>query len=389
MNPPALDDAALLARLVAFDSVSGRSNVALCDFVANYLTRCGASVEQVRGTGQDRMNLVARAGPPASAASRAGLVLCGHSDVVPADEPEWESDPFALREAGERLIGRGACDMKGFVALAINRVARAASAGAPRRHPLCLLLCCDEEVGSLGARVLAGDAARIAALPRHVLIGEPTGGRVIRMHKGHLKLALHLTGRAAHSGLPHLGVGAIDGAADVLFALRRAAARLAEVRTDTSSFFPECPYPALNVGLIRGGAAVNIVPADCRIDVGIRLLPGQAAPMALDAVREELAELPAAWRTRVRVEVINDNPPMLCPAEAAIHQVLTRIIGQSESLGVSFASDAGVLSEAGMSCVLWGPGEMDRAHRPNEFITRGELTAAGTVLDRLISEFCA
>lgn len=385
---PALDDAALLARLVAFETVSGRSNVALCRFIADYLERCGAVVEQLPGTGDDRLNLVARVGPSSADAARDGLVLCGHSDVVPADEPEWEGDPFTLREAGERLIGRGACDMKGFVALAVNRVARAAAAGSTLRRPLYLLLCCDEEIGSLGARVFARNAAQIALLPRNVLIGEPTAGRVVRMHKGHLKLALQVSGRAAHSGLPHLGVSAIDGATDVLLALRRAAAQLAGIRTDTSAFFPECPYPALNVGLIRGGAAVNVVPADCRIDVGVRLLPGQAAPLALEVIQAELAALPAELRQRVRVDVTNDNPPMLCPVDAEIHRALAAIVGQSDSLGVSFASDAGVLSEAGLSCVLWGPGEMDRAHRPNEYITRGELAAAGDVLDRLIRQFC-
>lgn len=377
-----LSDVDLLARLIASDSTSTRSNRPIADFVADYIAAAGGSVELLADATGEKANVLAWAGAPAYSKERRGLLLSGHLDVVPAGEPEWKTNPFEMAIADGRLIGRGATDMKGFVALAVNHIARAA-AGRPAR-PLCLLLTHDEEVGSLGAQRFAREYPRLGELPRSVLVGEPTEFAVVRMHKGHLRLRVTARGRSAHSGLPHLGENAIEAATDALAALRDLAATMRAVRTDTSAHFPECPFPVLNIGTIHGGSAVNIVPDECVIDLGVRLLPGQSSEEWVQRVGTVLAATQAATRGVLRWELRNDSPPMLCGEEAAIHRELCALVGQRDSLGVSYASDAGTLSRHGFDCVLWGPGSMDQAHRPNESLAQADLVRGGELLDRAI-----
>jgi acetylornithine deacetylase len=209
----ALPDVDLLGRLVGFDTVSHKSNLPLADFVAEYAGPEAAVVRHGTPDGA-KANLILRFGPERD--DRSGLALSGHMDVVPAAEEEWESDPFVLRDDGERLYGRGTCDMKGFLAVALN-VAREARG---LKAPLVLVLTHDEEVGTVGARRLVETWPAAASLPRQAIVGEPTGLTVVRMHKGFTKLRVTLQGVSAHSGYPHLGRNAIEGMARVLVSLR-------------------------------------------------------------------------------------------------------------------------------------------------------------------------
>lgn len=391
--PARLDDIALLHRLVQFDSTSARSNRAIAAWIADYLEGCGCRVELLSDAAGDKLNLLAWAGPaPSADPARAGLVLSGHLDTVPADEPDWRTAPFDLVEHAGRLHGRGAVDMKGFIALALNRLCGAAPSAGPRApdlaRPLCLLLTHDEEVGSLGAQRFVREFPRLAELPRSVLVGEPTGGALVSMHKGHLKLRLTTAGRAAHSGLPHLGANAIERAADVLLLLRQAAAEMRQERSPSSIAFPECPHPVLNIGLIRGGRAVNIVPDACTIDLGVRLLPGQETPACVSRLRALLAGLPADVRDGLQFEIVNDSPPMLCDPRAPVCTAIGALLGQAEPRGVSFASDAGTLARHDFQCVLWGPGQMEHAHRANESLSVAEFEEAGRMLERIIHRCC-
>lgn len=377
-----LDDRELLARLIAFDSVSDRPIAPIADFIADYAERAGCRVwRQVYANGA-KINLILRRGPERAG----GLTLSGHLDVVPAAEPDWTGDPFVLREVGGRLIGRGVADMKGFVALALNALCECEDDAL--RHPLALLLTCDEEVGCLGAQHFAANWRGEFPLPPDVLVGEPTRLRPVRMHKGHLKLRITLTGKPAHSGYPHLGANAIERAAPVLGVLSALATEWRQVRTENSAYFPECPYPVLNIGLIRGGSAVNIVPERCVIDFGVRLLPGQTSAAALAEVRERLSRLPAETQAALALAVVNDSPPMYCPSDAALNVALCELRGDSATHGVSFASDAGPLSAAGMRCVLCGPGEIENAHRADESIGASELAEAQVLLTGLIRRLC-
>lgn len=371
----------LLARLIAFNTTSSNPNRPLADFICDYLST--AQLERFDGL-NGKTNLIARVGPP----TEGGLVLCGHMDVVPADEPDWQSDPFELSERDGRLFGRGACDMKGFLALAINVLAAGSLQSGSLKRPLALLLTHDEEIGGIGAQHLAREWTRIAPLPRSVIIGEPTGLTVVRMHKGHLKLRITVRGRPAHSGLPHMGINAIERSIDVLQLLRAQAEQWRSRRPKCSEYFPECPFPVLNIGMLHAGSAVNIVPEQAVIDLGIRLLPGQASTDAIAEVEKLIQSLPAETHGAVALEVINDNPPLLCDDHAPVNRVLCELLGQSDSRGVSFASDAGILSSMGLQCVLWGPGDMKQAHRSNEYLDVEQFQIARRRLDEFVNRFC-
>jgi acetylornithine deacetylase len=361
-----LTDADLLRRLVAIDSTSALSNLPIADFIADYL---GApATEYLRE--DDKTNLLIRFGPEGDG----GLILSGHMDAVPAKETAWESDPFTLIEREDRYVGRGAADMKGFLAVSMN----AALASKNLSKPLYLLFTYDEEVGTLGAKQFAETYK--GPLPKHCIIGEPTSFRPVRAHKGHLKLRITTTGKSAHSGYPHLGDNAIEKmrpVLDGLVALRRA---LEAETTEHHELFADAPYVPLNIATIRGGTAVNIVPDRCEIEVGIRLLPGMSAAEMLARV-ERIADGAA-------VEVLSNSPPLLTSRDSALYQaVLPHAAKGVES--VSFASDAGWLQTLGIECLLFGPGAIEVAHKPNEFTPKDEFHRAGGILRELIARFCA
>ncbi|MCA9311263.1 MAG: M20/M25/M40 family metallo-hydrolase, partial [Phycisphaerales bacterium] len=281
---------------------------------------------------------------------------------------------------------RGTTDMKGFVALAVLALRAAASRRLTR--PLALVLTHNEEVGSLGAQALVRDLPREAVLPRATIVGEPTSLGAVRMHKGHLKIRFTIRGRAAHSGTPHLGRSAIEPAGRLVVALAALRREFESVHTDTSGYFAETPFPVINIGRIRGGDAVNVVPDRCEVEIGVRLLPGMTAGPCIE--RLEAVARDATGMTRLEAEVINDNPSMLLPESAAIHRAALEILGQTESRGVSFASDAGILSrDLDMYCILWGPGSMDVAHQPDEHLDLDELERAGQILETFINHFCS
>jgi acetylornithine deacetylase len=385
-----LSDADLLARLVAFDSTSRNSNLPLADFLCGYLDRPGIRVRRNASPGGDKVNLIFELGPEADPErnsglpGRPGLVLCGHMDVVPAEEKEWESDPFTLADRGDRWVGRGACDMKGFLALAANL----ALAASRRRlvHPLVLLFTYDEEVGTLGARRLVDSCPEARALPASVVIGEPTGLRVVGAHKGHLTMRITLHGRSAHSGYPHLGQNAIEPAAEVIAALSRLRRELAAEGAPHAELFPEVPFVPLNVARVQGGAAINVVPDRCIVELGVRALPGVDSRRL--AERVEQAARAAAAPFVPEVEVLADSPPLLVPEEAPLLRRLCSLVGQREPATVSFATDAGWLQRLGMDCVLFGPGSIDAAHRPNEHLPKADLAAARAVLEQAVESFC-
>lgn len=381
--PQLLSNAELLARLVAFDSSSTSSSRPLAEFVASYVDRPGIEVLTYPEHSPEQITLLLRAGPKTD--DRDGLLFNGHLDVVPAEPEGWRSDPFKLVERNGTLVGRGACDMKASVALALNALA---SLEVDRlRRPLALLLTWGEELGSLGAQQFAREFEDVQHLPRKTIVGEPTSLRVVRMHKGHLKARLTFRGRAAHSGFPHLGRNAVEAAGRAIHALGDLRRELESERTSTSEFFPDTPYPALNVARVAGGGPLNVIPDHAKVELGVRLLPGMQSAPIVERLRS-VAEA-AARNCDGGFELINDNPPMLLDASAPINRALCGLIGQTESRGVPFSSDAGVLQrDLGCECVLFGPGSIDVAHRPNEYVPIDEFERAGRVLRELIHTMC-
>jgi acetylornithine deacetylase len=379
---PLLTDAALLERLVAFDTTSRLSNLPLADFVSDYLDRPAVRVEKMGSQDGAKANLIIRAGSEQEDGE--GLTLSGHMDVVPADEPEWRSAPFTLTRAGETYVGRGAADMKGFLALAINRLARLDQARL--RHPLALLLTYDEEVGTLGARHFAERRGEAPALPRDVIIGEPTSLRVVRLHKGMIRLQLAFHGRAAHSGYPHLGRNAIEPAARAIGALAALRLEMEAERPAHGEHFPEVPYAALNVGLVSGGSAVNVIPDRCTVQIGIRLLPEMKAEEMTERVRAAVAK--ALPGEPFELTSLGESPAMMLDERAALHRELCGMVGQQGTESVAFATDAGWLQTVGLRCAVFGPGSIEVAHRPNEFLPIAEFERAGELLDDIIRRRC-
>jgi len=380
--PPGLSDAALLERLVAFDTTSRLSNLPLADFVSEYLDRPAVRVEQMRSQDGAKANLIIRLGPEREDGE--GLTLSGHMDVVPADEPEWRSAPFTLTRAGGTYVGRGAADMKGFLALAINRLARLDPTRL--RRPLALLLTYDEEVGTLGARRFAERRDDAPALPRDVIIGEPTSLRVVRLHKGMIRLQLAFRGQAAHSGYPHLGRNAIEPAARAIGALARLRVEMEAERPPHGEHFPEVPYAALNVGLVSGGSAVNVIPDRCTVQIGIRLLPEMPAEEMAGRVHAAVAE--ALPGEPFDLTSLGESPAMMLDERAALHRELCGMVGQQGTESVAFATDAGWLQTVGLRCAVFGPGSIEVAHRPNEFLPIAEFERAGELLDDIVRRRC-
>jgi acetylornithine deacetylase len=380
-----LDDAELLRRLVAFDSVSRNSNIPIADFISDYLDRPGIRIRRNPSADGTKTNLVIETGPAGNPAIRHGLMLSGHMDVVPAEELEWQSDPFVMTERDDRWVGRGTADMKGFLALAMNRLGAAAARGDLHR-PLALFFTFDEELGTLGARHFVETWPEPEGLPRHVVIGEPTELRAVRMHKGHLKLRLTFHGLTAHSGYPHLGRNAIEPAARAIVALAALRDRLAQERSESGNQFPKVPFVVLNVGQVEGGVAVNVVPDLCRVHVGIRILPGMKSEDLVNQVRAAVAE--GVPGEDFELEVQGDTPPFLVEEDRPVYREVSGELGQRDSWSVAFATDAGWLQTAGFDCVIFGPGNIETAHKPNEWMPIAEFHAAGRHLDHLIHRFC-
>jgi acetylornithine deacetylase len=378
-----LPDAGLLARLVAFDSTSRNSNLPIADFLCDYLDRPGIRVERNLSPDGDKANVIAWIGPEPDAGRR-GLVLSGHMDVVPADEDGWRNDPFRLTDEGDRWVGRGSCDMKGFLAVAANLAAEA----RPERWraPLALVFTYDEEVGTLGAKHFTESFSRAGSLPRSAIIGEPTSLRVARAHKGHAKLRVTLHGISAHSGYPHLGVNAIEPAGRVIVALAALRHELEAEELPNRELFPEVPYVPLNVGTVHGGVAINVVPDRCDVELGFRPLPGLASEEIAERIRRVVREAAAPFEPEIGT--LSDSPPMLLDEASRIHRHLCALVGQSGQSTVSFATDAGWLQRLGMDCAIFGPGSIEVAHKPNEFIPKDEFAAARGLLARTIQRFC-
>lgn len=394
----------LLARLVSFDTTSahGRPTVPLGDHVCEVLDHPGIRHERF-DCGGGRENLWFETGP-AVGADRRGLLLCGHVDVVPAEEPEWTADPFELRIVsgpdGDRAIGRGACDMKGFDAIAIDLLREAADRGG-LEEPLCLLLTCDEEIGTIGAGRFAGQWGD-RPIPRRTIVGEPTSLRPVRGHKGHLAISIEVGGRGCHTGFPARGINAIERTLPVLEALRALRREMVAERTEASGLFPETPFPVLTVASVQSGTAINVMPERASLRVGVRLLPGQSAsafmPRVAAAIERHglsvtLADglenpLPAVddalGEDQCLVVATNDTPAYAIDSDAPFLAEVRDLVGDREELGANFGTDAGRLEPLGCDSVVFGPGDISVAHRPDEWISVDEIRRARELIGRLV-----
>ncbi len=373
----------LLGRLVGFDSASHNSNRPIADFICDYLDLPGISIYRQPSPDEDKVNLIVTTGPSEVADGR-GLVLSGHMDTVPANEPEWKSDPLTMVESDGHYFGRGVCDMKGFIALAMNAVASVK--GSSLQHPLVLVFTYDEETGILGGKHLAYSYEGRDNLPTAAIIGEPTSLKVVRMHKGFLGFKVVLTGQSAHSGYPHLGINAIEPLGPLINALTQLRLDMKAESPPNSEYFPEVPFVALNLGTVAGGTAPNIVPDRCELVCSLRLLPGMDTPAMIQRVRQVVDE--ALGDCPFDFVVTHQTPPMLLDQQAMIYKMLTAQVDQTTTLSASYATDAGWLQALGLECAIFGPGSIEAAHRPNESLPMTEFEACESILDRTIRHCC-
>lgn len=374
----------LLSKLVSFDTTSRNSNLPLIEFIENYLVSHGVKSLRVDYEADKKTNLYATIGPDIAG----GIVLSGHTDVVPVDGQDWTSDAFEMRAQDGLLFGRGTADMKGFIAVALAMVPKFLAADL--KKPIHFSFSCDEEVGCNGVRPLINHIRDQLPLPGAVIVGEPSSMQVINAHKGSCSFVTEVTGHEAHSSLTHLGVNAITYAGRVIGELHNIAEDLKAAGDPSGRFNP--PFSTLSIGLIEGGTAKNIIPKTCTIDWETRLLPDadrHAVPDRLDAFSEGLrAEMhqvseDAGIMTECTNWVPGLQPQIGSPAESlALHCAAANGVET-----VSYGTEAGLFQEAGIPAIICGPGSIEQAHKPDEFIAISELELCEQFMARL-AEHC-
>ncbi|TPM24623.1 acetylornithine deacetylase [Mesorhizobium sp. B2-3-5] len=363
----------ILDRLVAFPSVAGKPNGDIAGWIETYLTEHGTQVTVLPGPEGDRSNLFATIGP----ADVPGYILSGHMDVVPAAEPQWTSSPFALRQEGERLYGRGTTDMKGFLAAVLAAVP--ALTGLRLARPIHLAFSYDEEVGCRGVPHLIARLPALCAEPLGVIVGEPSAMRAVCAHKGKAAARVTINGRSGHSSRPDLGLNAIHAMAAALSEAVSEAERLTHGPFDPAF---EPPYSSLQAGVVAGGQSVNIIPDTCTLDLEARAIPG-VDPASLLASVKALAEVLTADGFRVEWTLISAYPALSLPRDAALATLLCELTREAPLGAVSYGTEAGLYQAAGFDAIICGPGDIGRAHKPDEYILASELAACQRLIGAL------
>jgi len=375
----------ILRRLVAFDTVSANSNLALIDWVVEYLQGHGIAADLTFSNARDKANLFATIGP---ADAGGGVILSGHTDVVPVIGQPWDSDPFALVERDGRLYGRGTADMKSFIAIALALVPEFKA--RPLKRPLHLALSFDEEVGCFGAPHLIESLPRGAARPSLVVVGEPTNMAVANAHKGCHVFATAVTGLAAHSSAPQRGVNAILAASEIIQFIAGLAGEARAASRPESGFEP--PYTSFNIGTIAGGTAMNIIPRDCEFTWEFRPLPGEDTAAIRDRIDRFIAAdlLPRLRRVHpgadVTTRALASIPGLVAQPGSPAEELARQLTGANQSTVVAYGTEAGLFQGAGIPAVICGPGSMEQGHQPNEFITI-EQVEAGTAFQRRLADW--
>lgn len=373
----------ILKELVGFSSVSANSNLDIIAYIEARLAPLGVASRRIPDKTGRKASLLATIGP----SDRPGIVLSAHTDVVPANEPDWSSPPFQASLRDSRLYGRGACDMKGFIA-AILAGLPALCRGA-LETPVHLAFSYDEEVGCRGAPDLVAEVARLPAKPALCIVGEPTSLQVATAHKGKVAYRITVTGRTGHSAMPHRAANAVTAAARIAAMLGALAEAVALSGSRDTNFDP--PYTTIHVGSLHGGSALNLVPDRAVLEYEIRNIPDREGgiPILLGRIEARIAaEREALRRTApeadILIEEIAAYPQLATPADDPAIAAVARLAGSAAGpRTVSFGTEAGLYAEAGIPTVICGPGDMTRAHKADEWIGLDELAATDRMLERL------
>jgi len=372
----------ILERLVAFPTISRDSNLELIDFTRSFLAECGVDTTLVHDETRQKANLYATIGPK----DRPGVMLSGHTDVVPVEGQNWSTDPFQLRRRHGRLYGRGTTDMKGFVAAALRAALQASARSL--KTPLHLAFSYDEEIGCVGVRGLIDMLKQAPMQPAFCIVGEPTSMAVATGHKG--KRGLHATciGREGHSALAPLAVNALYLATDFIDAIRSTQAKIVEHGPRDGDY--DVPYTTLHVGKIQGGVAVNIVPNRCDLDFEIRHLAEDDPATILAGLQSRADGIAEAVQTiapeaKISIQTVNGYPGLSTPPDADVVALVKSLTGANDTIKVAFGTEGGLFSERlSIPTVICGPGSMAQGHKPDEFVTEEQITRCDAMLRRLL-----
>jgi acetylornithine deacetylase len=378
-----MDSIAILERLVGFPTVPTASNLELLDWVEAHLAPLNPRLRRFPSPDGTKANLFVSLGPEGPG----GLILSGHTDVVSAEGQAWTGDPFTLRAVDGRLVGRGATDMKGFLAACLGALPAALAGGLAR--PLHLALSYDEEVGCTGVRSMTAWLATSGLAPALAVIGEPSRLKVVNAHKGGVVGRVVVTGVPGHSSQPDRGVNAVMVGAAAIGCFERLGAAM---RTGPLNPAFDPPWSTVQVNMIQGGEGRNILAGRCEFSWEMRLLPGSDPDAALarvtaavaDEVGPRVANFPAAG-ARVEVDL---RVPALRPEPEAIEGPLLALVGQERGLAVPYGSEAGLFQDAGCPAVILGPGDIAQAHQADEFLDRDQLEACEALVGRLVARYC-
>jgi len=372
----------VLDRLIGFDTVSARSNRALMDFVVALLADAGIAATLIPDASGGKANLYATIGPP----DIPGVMLSGHTDVVPVEGQAWAHPPFRLTEADGRFYGRGTADMKGFVACAV--AAAVAAARRPLRTPLHLALSYDEEIGCMGVRSLIDMLQAAPVRPAMCIVGEPTGMQVATGHKGKIALRATCIGREGHSALAPMALNALHLAVDFITALRALQAEVAATGPRDGDY--DVPYTTLHAGKMNGGVQVNIVPNLATVDFEIRSLAEDDPAALITRLRDAAEAIVAPLRTdfpeaAIRVERLWDYPGLGTRSDAGVVNFVKSLTGANGTLKVAFGTEGGLFHDRlGLPTVICGPGSMAQGHKPDEYVSVEQIARCETMLAALV-----
>lgn len=372
----------LLETLVAFDTTSRESNLQLIEFVRDYLASFDVPCELIYNEQRSKANLFATIGP----ADKPGIVLSGHTDVVPVDGQPWTVAPFELTEHDGKLFGRGTADMKGYISCVLALVPSLVNASL--RRPVHIALSYDEEIGCLGVRSLLAALEQWPVKPMLCIIGEPTELKPVLGHKGKLAMRCDIQGHACHSAYAPLGVNAIEYAAELIGELGRIGNRLKAPEHRDARFDP--PFSTVQTGVIGGGKALNIVPADCRFDFEIRALPSHdpsdvARELKTYAEQQVLPRMRAvSEQSEIRFSELSAYPGLVTDAHSEAAELIAAFCGSRAFGTVAFGTEGGLFDAAGIPTVVCGPGSMDQGHKPDEFVSLEQLDGCDAMLQRML-----
>jgi acetylornithine deacetylase len=382
---PSAASRAMIERLISFKTVSRDSNLGLIEFVRDYLHGFGAITRLTHDATGKKANLFATLGD----SKKPGLILSGHTDVVPVDGQDWHTDPFAAVERDGKLYARGSADMKGFIGIILAQAPKFLAALNDNRldAPLHYSLSYDEEVGCIGVRGLIRDLEENNIRPAGCVVGEPTSMQPIIAHKSTNRFRCSVHGREAHSSYVTHGVNAIEYAARLVVFIRRIAERLAQAETRDYGF--TVPYSTLSTGVIHGGIAANVIPKDCVFQFDMRTLPS-TAPEALDQeIRAHAAELMREMqavdeKSGIELEWLSQTVGLAAAESDAIVQWAMQLSRKNQVGKVSYGTEAGLFQKMGVPSVICGPGDIAQAHGPNEFVALEQLAQCERFMDRIL-----